>query len=163
MLKDFIQEYPLFYDCIIVVLALGVCAIADFLVKKIILRGLKKIFYRLADSDQNGNSLVLKIASRLANIVPVIILYYVPAFVPDAKESVTLIVQKISIILLIIFLTKSLMLMLDLCDVFYQKRENAESRPIKGYLQLGKILLVVIAAILVISFILDKSPVLMLS
>ena len=55
------------------------------------------------------------------------------------------------------------MLLLDLVNVMYQKRENAESRPIKSYLQLGKILLIVIAAILIISFLLDKSPVLLLS
>ena len=133
------------------------------MVKKIILRGFKQIFSSLAAADKDGKNLVLKIASRLANIVPVIILYYVPTFFPNVHGVVRLIVQRLGIILLIVCLTKSVMLMLDLVNNFYQKRENSESRPIKGYLQLGKILLIIVAAILIISYILDKSPVLMLS
>ena len=161
--KDFIQEYPIVYDCIAVLLALGVCAIADFIFKKIILRGLNQFFKHITGSDGSEQPIVLKIASRLANIVPVVILYYIPELFHNANKYVKISVQKLSIILLVVFLTKSIMLLLDLIDTFYQKRENAQSRPIKGYLQLGKILLIIIAAILVISFILDKSPVLMLS
>jgi miniconductance mechanosensitive channel len=162
VLNGMIQKYPVIYNCTVIVLAIGVCVIADFVVKKIILHGLKQVFSRIV-GDRAGESLVLKIASRLANVVPVVILYYVPLLFPDVNGYVKAAVQRLSIILLIAFLTKSLMLLLDLTDTFYQKRENAASRPIKGYLQLGKILLIIVAAILIISFILDKSPVLMLS
>ncbi|MBO5688730.1 MAG: mechanosensitive ion channel family protein, partial [Lentisphaeria bacterium] len=163
ILEDFAQNYPVLYACTVIVTALTVSAVADLIVKKILLRGLKQIFFRLVDSDEAGQSLVLQIASRLANILPVIVLYCIPAMFPEVNRHVKLVVQRLCIILLIVFLTKSVMLLLDLVNTFYQNRENAESRPIKGYLQLGKILLVVVAAILVISFILDKSPVLLLS
>ena len=161
--NEFIQTYPIVYDCVVVILTFFGCAIADFLVKKILLRGLQQIFTHLSDSDKAEQSLVLKIASRLANVVPVVMLYYIPVLLPDVNDHVELFVQRLSIILLVVFLTKSLMLTLDLVNTLYQKRENAEARPIKGYLQLGKILLVIVAAILVISFVLDKSPVLLLS
>ena len=161
--KEFVQKYPLIYDCAVILLAVGISAIADLVVKKIILRGFRQIFSNLAATDKAGENLVLKIAARLANIVPVIILYYVPVIFPNVNSIVKLMTQRLSIILLIAFLTKSVMLMLDLVNNFYQTRENAESRPIKGYLQLGKILLVIVAAILIISCILGKSPVLMLS
>ena len=161
--KEFVQKYPLIYDCAVILLAVGISAIADLVVKKIILRGFRQIFSNLAATDKAGENLALKIAARLANIVPVIILYYVPAIFPNVNSIVKLMTQRLSIILLIAFLTKSVMLMLDLVNNFYQTRENAESRPIKGYLQLGKILLVIVAAILIISCILGKSPVLMLS
>ena len=160
-LKESIQEHPLVYDAIVVLLTLLVCIIADLVVKKILLRGLKQVFNRFIDNADD--SLVLKMAARIANVVPAIIIYFVPDFFSNANKYVKLFLQRLSIILLIIFLTKSLMLLLDIVDSVYSKRNNAESRPIKGYLQLGKILLIIVAAILVISFILDKSPVLMLS
>lgn len=163
ILEDFAQNYPVLYACTVIVTALTVSAVANLIVKKILLRGLKQIFCRLGDRDEAGQSLVLQIASRLANILPVIVLYCIPAMFPEVNSHVKLVVQRLCIILLIVFLTKSVMLLLDLVNTFYQNHENAESRPIKGYLQLGKILLVVVAAILVISFILDKSPVLLLS
>ena len=121
--NNFAQSYPLIYDCIVIVLALGVCVIADFVVKKILLRGLKQIFTHLSDSDAAGQSLVLKIAARLANVVPVVILYYIPTFFPDVNLYVQVFVQRLSFILLVVFLTKSLMLMLDLVNIFYQKRQ----------------------------------------
>lgn len=161
--RELAVKYPIVYDCIVIVSAVGVGAVADFIVKKILLRGLKQIFSHLSDSDRDGQRLVLKIASGFAKIVPVLFLYYIPLLLPAVNQYVRLVIQKLSIILLVVFIVKSLMLLLDLTNIFYQKRENAESRPIKGYLQLGKILLIIIAAILIISFILDKSPVLMIS
>ena len=163
ILNEFTLKHPFIYNCIAVTLAFGVCAAADFAVKKILLRGFKQIFVNFSDSDETERALVLKLAARLANIVPVVILYGTPALFPDTHEYVKLFVQRFSIILLIAFVTQSLMILLDVANQLYQKRENAQSRPIKGYLQLGKILLIIVAAILIISFILNKSPVLMLS
>ena len=74
MLSRFDQNYPVVYDCVCVLLAFVFCAVADFVVRKIILRRMKKIFCHLFN-DSEGQSLVLKIASRLANVVPMMILF----------------------------------------------------------------------------------------
>ena len=161
--KNFTDKYPLIYDCFVIMAAFAVCAAADFIVKKIILRVLKQLFLQFSDGDESEQKTILKIAARLANIVPLVILYSIPAVFPETNKYVALFVQKLSIVFLIVFLAKSLMLLLDLINARYQKSENSESRPIKGYLQLGKMLLIVVAAILIVSFILDKSPVLLLS
>ena len=163
IVKAFVHKHPYAYDCTVIILAFGISAIADFVVKKILLRGLRQIFCRISDGDESGESLLLKMSSRLANIVPVVILYCVPSFFPDANKYVKIFVQRLSIILLIVFLTKSLLLLLDIAEMLYRKRRESESRPIKGYLQLCKILMMIVAAILTISYILDKSPVLLLS
>ena len=161
--NSFIEKYPIVYDCFVIFAAFFVCAAADFVVKKIILRALKQVFHHLLENDESGQNIILKIAARLANVVPLVILYSIPALFPGVNAYVALVVQKLSIILLIVFLVKCLMLLLDLVNDWYQKRENAESRPIKSYLQLGKILLIIVAAILIVSFIINKSPVLLLS
>ena len=124
--KEFAQKYPLLYDGVVILLAVGVSAIADLVVKKIILRGFKQILSRLAEADNTGRELVLKIASRLANVVPAVILYYVPSLFPNVNGSIKLFVQRLSVILMTVFLTKSLMLILDLVNHFYQKRETAQ-------------------------------------
>ena len=154
--NSFIEKYPIVYDCFVIIAAFFVCAAADFVVKKIILRALKQVFQHLLENDESGHNIILKIAARLANVVPLVILYSIPALFPGVNAYVALVVQKLSIILLIVFLVKCLMLLLDLVNDWYQKRENAESRPIKGYLQLGKILLIIVAAILIVSFIINN-------
>ena len=83
ILEDFAQNYPVLYACTVIVTALTVSAVANLIVKKILLRGLKQIFCRLGDRDEAGQSLVLQIASRLANILPVIVLYCIPAMFPE--------------------------------------------------------------------------------
>ena len=160
---ELIHKYPLIYEFAVVFLVICGCGVVDFLLRKVILRGLKQVFSRLSDGDTSEQKLVLKMASKLAKVVPAVILYYVPDIFLNDNALMEKIVQELSIILLIVFLTQTLMILLDIADKLYQKRENAQARPIKGYLQLGKILLIIIAAILGISSLLDKSPVLWLS
>ena len=161
--KELIQKYPVLYDIVIIAIALIVSLSANFVVKKILLRSFKQTFSRLSENNTSERSPVLKLASKLANIVPVVIFYCVPVLFQDANKYMVLFVQRLCIILLVFFLSQSLMLLLDITDILYQKRDNAESRPVKGYLQLGKILIIIVAAILIVSYVLDKSPVLMLS
>ena len=138
--KELIQKYPVLYDIVIITFALIVSLSANFVVKKFLLRSFKQTFSRLSENNTSERSPVLKLASKLANIVPVVIFYCVPVLFPDANKYMILFVQRLSIILLVVLLSQTLMLLLDITDVLYRKRENAESRPVKGYLQLGKIL-----------------------
>ena len=80
ILNELTQKYPFVYNCVVIVLAFIVSAVADFAVKKILLRGLQKIYLNFSDNDDEERSLVLKLASRLANVVPTVILYGVPGY-----------------------------------------------------------------------------------
>ena len=52
---------------------------------------------------------------------------------------------------------------LALLNDLYQRRPDAAHRPIKGYVQLGKLLVYAAAAILIIAALMDQSPLLLLS
>ena len=162
-IEDFARNYPLFYDAAILFLAVILAWAANFAVKKVLLKGLRQLANQLPGSDPEGSKLVLKIASRLANIVPLIVLYYIPVCFPDLNDGIRELIRKLSIILLMVFIAKSLLLLLDLLDHRYQQHDQAGSRPIKGYLQLVKLLLIAVLAILAVSYLLGKSPLLMLS
>ena len=58
MVYKFIQEHPAVYHCIVLVAACCICAVADFFVKNVLLRGMKQIFSRLSDSDEAGQNLI---------------------------------------------------------------------------------------------------------
>ena len=161
--KTLSRNYPLLYDGLIILGALLVCAASHFIVKKILVRGLKQLFPLLRSQENTANALVIKIARRIAYIVPVVIFFHVPAFFPEINDRLELFIQHVSIVFLSIFITGSFMLILDLVNFCYERQPNAESRPVKGYLQLGKILIIIVAVILTVSFILGKSPVLLLS
>ena len=167
MIFDFFKKlphtHPLLYDTLIIFLALLVCAAAHFIVKKILIRGLKQLFPLLWGQESSANTLMIKIAARIANIVPLVIFYHVPALFPEMNDRLELFIQNGSIVLLSVFITGGFMFILDLVNFCYERQPNSESRPVKGYLQLGKILIIIVAIILTVSFILGKSPVLLLS
>jgi len=52
---------------------------------------------------------------------------------------------------------------LDMADSLYQRRPEAQDKPIKGYLQLVKIIVFVIAAVLMLATLIDRSPLVLLS
>src|SRR5690606_26290107 len=51
----------------------------------------------------------------------------------------------------------------DIINILYQQREDARLRPIKGYIQVAKIIVYLLATILVIAALVDRSPVILLS
>src|SRR5690606_10588279 len=53
--------------------------------------------------------------------------------------------------------------LLDIINLLHQRRPNAHLRPIKGYVQVIKIVVYVIATILVIATLIDRSPLILLS
>ena len=52
---------------------------------------------------------------------------------------------------------------MTLLNSAYEKRPNAHLKPIKGYVQVVKILLFAIAAILMVASLIDRSPLILLS
>src|SRR3546814_12411786 len=52
---------------------------------------------------------------------------------------------------------------LDIINVVYQRRPDARLHPIKGYLQVVKIVIYAIATILIIATLIDRSPLILLS
>ena len=64
-----------------------------------------------------------------------------------------------------IVLTSALALarMLDLIELLYRRRPDAATKPIKGYLQLLKIFLTIVAVILMIAMLINRNPLILLS
>ncbi len=162
-LKELVAEYPFMYDAIVICLTVCASLLANFVTKKILLKGLKKLFNRIFNEDAAGKNLILDMAARLANIVPAIVLYCAPSVIPGMHRLTVEGIQRLSIILIGGFIAVSVNKLLDIADVLYQRQPNAASRPIKGYLQLAKILFGIVTIILVVSNLLNKSPLLLLS
>ena len=162
-LKNTLAEYPLAYDAAVIGGAVVISFIANLITKHGLLRGVHTLFSKLPQGDQPGSKLVLKIASRLANIVPAIVFYLVPAAIPDFNPKLLSGVHRICVVLIVFCSALALGSVLDLCNILYQRRPESQDKPIKGYLQLGKIFIGIVSVILAISILLDKSPVLLLS
>jgi miniconductance mechanosensitive channel len=96
--------------------------------------------------------------TRLGNIPPVILLYFSANLLPDLTDWI----QRFSLALIAFLSTWSLDAALTAINDIYDDYAVAKSKPIKGYIQVGKIILWLFGLILIISAIMRSSPILLL-
>ncbi len=82
---------------------------------------------------------------------------------PNLPSAVIGLVQAVATGFMILTVAMAFSAALDFANEVYNRRPDAGSRPIKGYLQVGKIIVYFASAILIIAALIDKSPLLLLS
>jgi len=104
-----------------------------------------------------------KVLQRLAPLVPAFILHWGIALVPNVPDAVVTIVQRVAVATMVVAVARSFSALLSAANSIYSRYEVARGRPIKGYLQVAKIVAYIAAAILVIATLMDREPWLFLS
>ena len=103
------------------------------------------------------------IVARLSNIVPALVIQAGIGAVPHLPVEAITLIRSLCTAFIILTMAVALSGFLALLNDLYQRRPNAANRPIKGYVQLGKLLVYGGAAILIIAALMDQSPLLLLS
>lgn len=95
---------------------------------------------------------------RLSSIPSLILLYFSAGWMPDFTDWI----QRLTLAAIVVVSARSLEAALTAVNDIYDDYEIAKSKPIKGYIQVGKIILWLFAIILVVSALLRSSPLLLL-
>ena len=143
---------------LLVLAVLLTCVIINLVAKKIVIKILSKIIMR--NKYQWDNYLVeRKVLNRLANIIPGIIIYfYSPAF-----EEAAFISRRIAAVYILIILFFIINSLLDAINDIYSTYPISKVRPLKGLLQVIKIIFYIILTIILIGTLMDQNPLLLLS
>lgn len=145
----------------LVLLLLGAW-LANFIVKKVLLRGLLSLLdYTPAGKDRQA--IERNIVARLANVVPAFVLAFGIKTVPNVGETLATVVVNVSFAFMVITVARALSGFLTIVNTVYDRKPEAHLRPIKGYIQVAKIVIYTVATILMIAALIDKSPVILLS
>ena len=99
---------------------------------------------------------------RLAHIPPALLVYYGVAFI-ELHDTLEILVQRVAFSVLIVVAVRAIAAFLSAANAIYDANPENRTRPIKGYLQVVKIALYLLAGLLVIATLMDKSPLLFLS
>ncbi len=125
---------------------------------------LKKVILRLAAPFLDTRSKTAdKAAARLATVAPLLIVAKGIELVPHLYETVWLLIQNLAQACIVLSVAMAISKALDYIEELYRRRPNAHMRPIKGYVQVLKILVYCAAVILGISALIEQSPLLLLS
>jgi miniconductance mechanosensitive channel len=152
---DNITNYIVDFLGLFIVLLVSI--LVYYIIKYIINRVLKRMVLR-SKSKWDDHLYEQKVFTRLALIVPVLILeVFLPTTISDYPKVIHFLEVLLSIYsaLIMIIVANSF---LNAVYHIYGDLQLADSKPIKGYVQVGKIIVFVVGAIVIISMLIGQSP-----
>ncbi|MCP8895190.1 mechanosensitive ion channel family protein [Shinella daejeonensis] len=148
---------------VVALLILALAALfANYVVKALLVRILNRalsftVFGRDPELRRHG------FIERLANIMPALVVSAGIVLVPNLPAFVVVVVQNVAHAFMILTAAMAISAAFNVVDTIYHRRPEARLKPIKGYIQVVKIAIYVIAALLMIATLIDRSPLILLS
>ncbi len=162
LLADWIAQNPVAGMAIgIFVLALAAW-ISNVIARRYILRVVSEIVIR---TEFTWDDVLLKhqVFRRLAYVVPALVIHFGLPWIPGLSDALQELGEGVTAAVMILVVVVSINAVLTAANEIYAQNPDAKSRPIKGYLQVVTIFVYIVGGILVISQLMNRSPVVFLS
>jgi len=130
-------------------------ALANFIAKRIIVRGIRHIITKLKSPHQSIFA-QHSVTRRFANIVPAIVIMNGISAVPHLPLKVITLIQMGAQAFIFLTLALSISEALNIFNLVYQRNPKSRNKPIKGYLQLIKLILFVVCGLMILGTFLKK-------
>jgi miniconductance mechanosensitive channel len=137
-------------------------ALANLFMRRLVLRVLGKLL-ALTELGQDQDLRRHNFVARLAHAVPATVVMYGIEAIPSLPLSIVKVVQNVATAYIILTLVLAASTVLDAINAVYTRKGLAVVRPIKGYLQVIKIAGFIIAFVMTIAALVDRSPIILLS
>jgi len=155
-------EHDWVYTLLAVVLLITAAWVLNFISKHILVRGLLSLL-SAQTATSSGVMTNFAFIPRLANVIPALVITYGIRFVPNLPDALVTVVLNVANAFIVLTIALAVVAVLDLVNDVYQRRPDAATRPIKGYIQVVTIVIYAITVLLMIATLLDRSPVILLS
>jgi len=144
----------------LIVLLLSVTA--NFVAKRYILSSLT---YFISRSKTKWDDAILRqrVPNRLAQLAPALIIYVLSPIALEGMEGTLAFIRGATLIYMIIILMLALDSALNAVEEIYRSFRASKEIPIKGFIQITKIALYFLSAIFIISILMNKTPLYLLS
>ena len=134
LITEWLENYPHLYTLIGLSLLILISWVANWLVKRILVRGV----YRILKNSELGRYSSLADSSfirRMANIVPALILSAGIVIIPNISPVAVAVVQNVTTAFIVLTIALGIGSLLTIVNEAYNKRPDAHLKPIKGYIQ----------------------------
>ncbi len=151
-LQSALAPYPWAYTVIVLCGILLVAWLANWLTKRVLLRGLMRVLRATPlGGHEHDHDVQLRVIPRLANVVPALVLSAGISVVPDMPPQLVMIVRALCQAFVVLTVALSISRLLDLINGAYERRPESRNKPIKGYFQVVKIIMFVLVGISVVA------------
>ena len=146
---------------LIILLALSI----DVVLRQVVLRIVRKIVHRTSakwDDMLFDHNVLVRMCSI---VVPITIYALLPLTMPDEQSHNLLatIISRVVEIYIVVAFVRFFNAIIRMAFAIADTRPALHGRPIKGLMQTGQVIIIMIAAILIVAIVIDKSPVMLLT
>ena len=154
-IQDWSDQYPWLDLLTSLGILIGFAFLAIFVAKQVVVRGIRKLIEKLkfANSDILSQHSVIR---RIANIVPAIVIINGIVTVPHLSEKMISVVQMLGQAFIFVTIALAISEFLSIFNLVYQKNPKSRNKPIKGYLQLVKLIIYIVCGLLILGTFLKK-------
>ncbi|MEO1935108.1 MAG: hypothetical protein ABGX04_10040, partial [Myxococcales bacterium] len=141
-------------DLVVVVVA---ATLVYFVVRAALVRVTRKLATNTATywDDEIVKSGVF---TRIAHIAPAFVVYYGMSLFPDIPEVLADATRRVAVAIMILVTALGLSSFLRAVEAIYDSHPRYRERPIKGYLQVASILIYLVAGLLILAALMNRSP-----
>jgi miniconductance mechanosensitive channel len=136
--------------------------LAYFLASRVLLVALRSLAKRSAQTwdDALINN---RVGQRLTQLLPAFVIYVGIDLLPNISTEVEDFVHNLTSAYMIVVVAITIVALLNAANDIYETNPRARQRPIKGFIQLVQLAVMIMGGLLFIAAVLDRSPVLLLS
>nr|WP_275064836.1 MULTISPECIES: mechanosensitive ion channel family protein [Bartonella] len=157
---EFIVQYPWLEAISWLIILTIVALLINFVGRKLLIHGAKKLSSFL---PKNTTTDIKNAIQYLANIISAFILSVGVNFIPTLPDAFSTVIDNVANAFIIFFVVLTISASLNIINILYEQRPTARLKPIKGYIQIAKIALFAIAAVLMVATLIDRSPLILFS
>lgn len=160
-IAEFLTQYPA-VATVVGLLAVALAAyVADRITKRVFLTTVQRVVRETAFKFDDA-LLEFNVFGRLAHIAPAVAVYYGIQAVPGIAETVDANVEHAALAAMVLVAVSSVAAFLTAVEKHYAQSSIAEGRPIEAYIQVTKIAIYVVGAVIFIAVLIGQSPLVML-
>ena len=154
-IQNELSQYPWLEMLISLTILIFFAALANFIAKKIIVRGIRHFITKLKSHHQSIFA-QHSVTRRFANIVPAIVIMNGITTIPHLPSKAITFIQMGAQAFIFLTLALTISEALNIFNLVYQRNPKSRNKPIKGYLQLIKLILFVVCGLMILGTFLKK-------
>ncbi len=161
-LRELIQHFPLLGSGLALIGVIILASLLRLICRSILKRTLKVL---IAHTKWRWDDALWEhgFFHRLTQMLPPLVVKFALPFIPDLPDKLALLLHNVTSAIAILFAALAVNTVLNTLQDLYVDNTAHGARSIKSYLQIGKIIVFSLATIIIVSMLIDKSPLILLS
>jgi miniconductance mechanosensitive channel len=154
-IQEWSDQYPWLEMLTSLFILIFFAFVANYIAKQVVVRGIRKLISKMkfAHSEIFSQHSVIR---RVANIVPAIVILNGISTVPHLSLKAVGLIQMAAQAFIFLTIALAISELLNVFNLLYQRNPKSLNKPIKGYLQLIKLILFIVCGLLILGTFLKK-------